>query len=175
MAELEADAAAAPGWHVDEAARARTIAAHDIEQVRDDDALKRITDFAAALCETPTALVSIVEEKRQTFLARTGLEATETPRETSFCAHAMLENRIMVIPDATADPRFADNVLVTGAPHIRFYAGAPLITQDGVPLGSLCVIDDQSREGLTPLQRQGLVVLAADVMQRLDRNRRPPD
>lgn len=165
------DTETAPGWHIDEATRASAIAAHDIESIRDDPALTRITEFAAALCEAPTALVSIVEERRQTFLARTGLDQSETPRETSFCQFAMIGDDIMVVPNATADPRFAANPLVTGAPGIRFYAGAPIIASDGTPLGSLCVIDDRAREGLTPLQRQGLRVLAADVMQRLDRNR----
>ena len=164
-----APAAPAPasGWQMDEAARAETLAAHDIESLRDNDELKRITDFAAALCEVPIALVSLVEERRQTFLARTGLDATETPRDTSFCAFAMLDDALMIVPDARLDPRFSDNPLVTGAPHIRFYAGAPLISDDGVPLGSLCVIDRVPRDGLTPLQRQGLETLAIAVLARL--------
>lgn len=161
------DLPATSGWQIDEAARARTIANHDIESLRDAANLKSITDFAAALCDAPIALVSLVEERRQTFLARTGLDATETPRETSFCAFAMREEDIMVVPDATLDPRFAENPLVTGAPDIRFYAGAPLISDDGVPLGSLCVIDTKPRAGLTPLQRQGLTTLAEQVMARL--------
>ncbi len=150
--------------------RAAAMAKFDIESLRDDASLRRITDFAAALCGAPVALVSLVEEYRQTFLARTGLDETETPRETSFCAHAMLTDDIMVVPDATQDPRFADNPLVTGEAHIRFYAGAPLITADGLPLGALCVIDTVPRAGLTTLQREGLLVLAADVMTRLSGN-----
>jgi len=152
---------------IDEAARAETLVAHDIESLRDNEELKRITDFAAALCKVPIALVSLVEERRQTFLARTGLNASETPRDTSFCAFAMLDDAVMIVPDARLDARFADNPLVTGAPHIRFYAGAPLISDDGVPLGSLCVIDTAPRDGLTPLQRQGLETLAESVMARL--------
>ena len=159
------------GWRVDERLRAAAIAEHDIEQMRDDATLERITDFAAALCETPVALVSIVEETRQTFLSRTGLDATETPRDQSFCAHAMLEDEIMVVPDALLDPRFAENPLVLGEMGVRFYAGAPLIRDDGVTLGSLCVIDTVPRSGLTPLQQQGLRVLAADVMMRLSDSR----
>src|SRR3954470_7294784 len=118
--------APAPGLQIDETARAAALAAHDIESLRDDGGLKRITDFAAALCGVPIALVSLVEERRQTFLARTGLDATETPRDTSFCAFAMLDNALMIVPDAHLDSRFFDNPLVTGPPHIRFYAGAPL-------------------------------------------------
>jgi len=155
------------GWQLDEAARMRAIAQHDIESLRESADLKRITDFAAALCGTPIALVSLVEDQRQTFLARTGLDDTETPRETSFCAFAMRDTAIMVVPDATRDPRFADNPLVTGGPGIRFYAGAPLIADDGTPLGSLCVIDTVPRDGLTALQQQGLDTLADAVMARL--------
>lgn len=159
------------GWRIDERSRAAAIAEHDIESLRDDIALRRITDFAAALCDVPIGLVSIVEAERQTFLSRTGLDASETPRETSFCAHAMLEDDVMVIPDATQDPRFADNALVTGELGIRFYAGVPLVRDDGIPLGSLCVIDTVARAGLTPLQRQGLKVLADDVLRRLGDSR----
>lgn len=159
------------GWQVDEGTRAEALARYDIAALRDTIALRRITDFAAALCGAPIALVSLVEERRQTFIARTGLDAAETPRETSFCQHAMLEDDIMVVPDATVDPRFAANPLVTGAPHIRFYAGVPLVAEDGVPLGSLCVIDATPRAGLTALQRQGLTILADDVMARLNATR----
>ena len=158
----------ARGWEIDEAVRAAALETYDLESLRDGAALKRITDFAAALCGTPVALVSLVEQTRQTFISRTGIDVSETSRETSFCAHAMLEDRIMVVPDATHDPRFVDNALVTGDMHIRFYAGAPLISDDGIPLGSLCVIDTEPRpEGLTPLQLQGLATLADNVMARL--------
>ncbi|WP_242128834.1 PAS domain-containing protein [Sphingobium sp. Sx8-8] len=137
--------------------------------------LDQITAFAAALCEAPIALVSIVEERRQRFLARTGLDAEETPRDESFCAHAMMGDAIFVVPDASVDPRFADNALVTGAPFIRFYAGAPLIDGDGVPLGALCVIDGKPRADLTALQRQGLLLLARQVMVELEGRLRDRD
>ncbi|MCC3262749.1 GAF domain-containing protein, partial [Paenibacillus polymyxa] len=91
----------------------------------------------------------------------------ETPRDVSFCALAMLGDNIFVVPDATQDARFIDNALVTGAPHIRFYAGAPLVGGDGEPLGALCVIDTVPRDDLTPLQRQGLSLLARQVMVEL--------
>jgi len=99
---------AARGWQIDETARAAVLAAYDLAALRDTPELRAITDFAAALCAAPVALISLVEETRQTFIARTGLDATETPRETSFCAYAMLGDVIMQVPDATADPRFAD-------------------------------------------------------------------
>src|SRR5690606_13749270 len=106
--------------------------------------------------------------QRQRFLARRGIDARETPRDASFCAHAMLLESAMEVPDARDDPRFAANPLVTGAPHIRFYAGQPLRSEEGIPLGSLCVIDREPRPGgLTDLQREGLEVLARSVMLRL--------
>lgn len=151
--------------------RTAIILAHDLANETGDPKLDAITRFAASLCGAPIALVSLVEADRQRFLGRTGLDVTETPRETSFCAHAMLKPEVMIVPDATRDPRFAKNPLVTGSTGIRFYAGMPLISEEGVPLGSLCVIDRVPRGGLTPLQKQGLRVLADDVMARLDTRR----
>ncbi|EIZ80886.1 signal transduction histidine kinase [Novosphingobium sp. Rr 2-17] len=143
----------------------------DLPTLDGDPGLKAITDFAAALCETPIALVSFVETHRQWFPARTGLDVCETSRETSFCAHAMRGHSVMVVPDATRDPRFQSNALVQGEPHIRFYAGAPLVSDDGVQVGALCVIDRAPRDDLTALQRQGLEVLAANIMAKLNLRR----
>lgn len=140
------------------------LEAHDLDQLAVEAGFDELTSFAAALCEAPICLVSIVGDSMQRFLSRQGLDVCETPREFSFCAHAMLGSDLMVVPDATLDPRFAENPLVTGDPFIRFYAGAPLVTEDGVPLGSLCVIDRVPRSGLTPLQQQGLRLMAAQVM-----------
>ena len=156
----------------DEAERLRVLAAHHPAMLDGAAALRQITDFAARLCDVPTALVSLVDDHRQFFLARTGLDVAETPREQSFCAHAMWERVLMVVPDARDDLRFADNPLVTGEMGLRFYAGMPLISEDGYPLGSLCVIDTKPRpEGLTELQREGLAVLAHTVMARLTETR----
>lgn len=157
----------ARGWKIDEAQRRAVLDAYELDALRDSAALRQITDFAARLCDAPTALISLVEEHRQMFLSRTGFHASETPREHSLCAHAMLGDEVMVVPDTLHDPRFADNPLVTGDTRIRFYAGAPLIADDGTPLGSLCVIDTEPRDGLTTLQHDGLVVLAANVLARL--------
>lgn len=151
-----------------EQVRVSIVDAHRLGGLADSPALRRLTDFAAALCDCPISLVSLVGEDRQSFLAHTGLAAAETARDVSFCAYAMAQQDIMVVPDATLDQRFADNALVTGDLAIRFYAGAPLITDDGVPLGALCVIDHQPREGLTKLQRQGLQLLAEQVMHLLE-------
>ncbi|WP_420145331.1 sensor histidine kinase [Sphingobium sp.] len=154
--------------------RAALLALYDLD-AGGFRSLDDITAFAAQLCGAPIALLSIVEDVRQRFLARTGVDASETPRDVSFCAHAMLGEDIFLVPDATRDPRFVDNGLVTGAPHIRFYAGAPLVGADGDPLGALCVIDTVPREDLTPVQRQGLSLLARQVMMELEGRRRDRD
>jgi len=167
--DLVADVAAATRG---EEERLAALEFYSPDSLVDDAELTRITEFAANLCEVPIALVSLVEEARQRFLARKGLEATETGRDVSFCTHAMFKQNVMVVPDATKDPRFVDNTLVTGPPYIRFYGGAPLVSEDGHPLGALCVISPEPREGLTDLQTQGLEVLAAAVMRRLRDRRR---
>ncbi|MBL7258299.1 GAF domain-containing sensor histidine kinase [Paractinoplanes lichenicola] len=126
-----------------------------------------IAVLAAQLCRTPIAAVSLVDEDRQWFKAHVGLQICETEREHSFCAHAMHVDEVMQVPDARLDPRFADNPLVTGEPGIVFYAGAPLISSTGEPLGSLCVIDHEPRL-LTPAEVQGLRTLARHVMAQLE-------
>ncbi|WP_019515389.1 sensor histidine kinase [Sphingomonas sp. Mn802worker] len=155
------------GWLIDEARRAAALDAYQIDGLRNSAALRQITDFAARLCNAPIALVSLVQEHRQLFLSHTGTDAEETPREQSLCAHAMWNAGVMVVPDAALDARFADNPLVTGEMQVRFYAGAPLVSDDGIPLGSLCIIDHQPRAGLSELEREGLTVLAANVLARL--------
>ena len=156
---------------IDEAIRTRVIAAYDVAGARVAGQLDDLVAFAAELCGTPVALVSLVEEEYQRFLARTGTDLLATPRSQSFCAHAMYGREVMQVPDATQDPRFADNGLVTGPPFIRFYAGAPLVSSEGVPLGALCVIDPVARDGLTPFQLRGLLILAKAAMGRLDDRR----
>lgn len=155
-----------------ETQRLDILADHAPDTLLDDPELKAAVDFAGQLCGAPIALVSLVEDDRQRFLARCGLDATETPRSASFCQYAMVGSGIYEVRDATADPLFADNVLVTGEPYIRFYAGAPLVSEEGAPLGALCIIDRVTRpEGLNALQRQGLTVLASAVMRRLSDRR----
>lgn len=106
----------------------------------------RIVAFAATEFDMPIVLVSLVDSSRQWFKARLGMQACETAREVSFCAHAILAPELFVVRDAHLDPRFADNPLVTGEPHIRFYAGAPLRAQGGARVGTLCLIDTRPRE-----------------------------
>jgi PAS domain S-box-containing protein len=157
--------------HLSETSRVLEEDAYQIEGLFGDEELTRIVGFASRLCDCPIALVSLVEEHRQRFIAKAGLEATETPRSMSFCAHAMFGHEVMEVFDARDDVRFADNPLVTGEPHIRFYAGAPLVSSAGEPIGSLCVIAPEPRGGLDDLQRQGLLVLAEAVMRRLEQRR----
>ena len=156
----------------DDAARLAILAEHEPDSLIDDPELKAIAAFAAKLCGVETALVSLVEEDRNHFLAREGMMAREAPRATGFCQHAMVDTGLMEVRDATLDPRFKDAPQVTGAPHIRFYAGAPLVSREGAPLGSLCVIDPVARPaGLNALQREGLTVLAQAVMRRMEDRR----
>ena len=147
--------------------RARELAPYGIDSLENDHELRAIADFAAKLCDSPSASVTIVEESRQRFIAKHGLESSETPRSVSFCAHAMQDDELFIVPDATQDPRFAENELVTGPMNLRFYAGAPMITEDGTKLGALCVIDTKPRpDGLTDLQQHGLRVLARSALRR---------
>lgn len=105
-----------------------------------------LVEFASTQLDMPIAVVSLVDDQRQWFKARVGLQASETPRHISFCAHAIASDDIFIVEDARADARFADNPLVTGGPHIRFYAGAPLKAPDGHRVGTLCVIDTRPRK-----------------------------
>ncbi|MGU3389396.1 sensor histidine kinase [Sphingomonas sp. M1A8_2b] len=160
-----------PARSFDEATRARVIASYDVAGARAKGQLDDIVSFAAELCDAPVALLSLVEEEYQRFLARTGFDLEQTPRSMSFCAHAMHHHEVMEVPDAQDDVRFADNPLVTGEPHVRFYAGAPLVSSEGVPLGALCVLAPEPREGLSRFQRDGLTLLAKAAMGRLDDRR----
>lgn len=131
---------------LDEAERIEVLEAFHILDTAPEKATDDLAELAADIAGTPIALVSLVDHSRQWFKACFGLGTRETPREHSFCAWCVFDQQRLVVPDATRDPRFVDNPLVTGPPHIRFYAGFPLITEDGYCLGSLCVIDRVPRE-----------------------------
>ena len=121
-----------------------------------------ITALAANICEVPIALISLVDEDRQWFKSRFGLSAAETPREVAFCAHAIHQDSIFEIEDSRQDERFMDNPLVTGEPHVIFYAGKPLKVREGVKLGTLCVIDNKPKN-LSKKQRESLELLSSQV------------
>jgi GAF domain-containing protein len=132
------------------------------EQIYDE-----AVQMAASICETPISAVSLVDGQRQWFKAKVGLGVSETPREHAFCAHTILNEEITVVQNALVDERFAQNPLVTGDPHIRFYAGVPLVTGEGHALGSLCVIYQKPRE-LKPGQIAALKWLARMVIDQIE-------
>ena len=152
---------------LNESERLAALQRLDILDTPAEQAFDDLAALAAQLCDTPIALVSLVDGARQWFKARHGIDVAETGRQESFCAHAILGDDILEIPDTREDDRFADNPLVTGAPNIRFYAGAPLEGRDGHRYGSLCVIDTRPRR-LTDAQRQGLARLARLVIHHME-------
>lgn len=154
-----------------EGARLRALRDCHVLDTPPEDEFEDITRLAAHLCGVPIAAVSLIDAERQWFKSIVGLAVEETPRDVAFCAHTILQDAVMVVPDAQGDPRFAHNPLVTGDPNIRFYAGAPLVTEDGHALGSLCVIDRRPRQ-LSPDQQETLRLLGRLVTNQLEKARR---
>ena len=154
-----------------ETARLGKLAEYLILDTPPERQFDEIVQVAAKLTGSSISLVSLVDRERQWFKARYGLEATETPREYAFCGHAIQTDGVYVIDDATKNPLFAENPLVTGAPDIRFYAGAPLITPDKFRLGTLCVIDTKPRDGLSKDHETILTLLARMVVNALESRR----
>jgi PAS domain S-box-containing protein len=155
----------------DESERLAALRAYEILDTDCERDFDDLTRLASEICNTPIALVSLIDAERQWFKSRIGLEIQETPREQAFCAFAINQpTELLIVPDATQDERFVDNPLVTGAPDIRFYAGSPLLTADGHALGSLCVIDRVPRQ-LSPEQAESLRVLGRQVMVQLEQRR----
>lgn len=135
-----------PDFPADEQRRLQALRDLELLDTPAEERFDRLTRIAQSVFKTPIALVSLVDAERQWFKSRQGLDATETPRDISFCGHAILGDEVFYIPNAIEDPRFADNPLVAGAPDIRFYAGAPLASADGYKLGTLCVIDNKPHQ-----------------------------
>jgi PAS domain S-box-containing protein len=155
-----------------EATRAEILREYNIESLEDDEELTAIVRFAAQLCGAPVGMITWLEGDIQRFVARHGVEVRQTPISLSFCSRTMMAAEPTVVTDITQVEDLADHPSVTGPQHIRFYAGQPLVSGEGAPLGALCVVDRTERpEGLTELQREGLQVLAQAVMQRLRSHR----
>jgi len=150
-----------------EVKRLKVLWQYDVLDTVPEEIFDDLTDLAAHICEAPVALISLVDENRQWFKSRVGMSTKETSRDISFCAHAILNDDLLLISDATKDPRFHDNPLVTGPQRIRFYAGAPLVTPDGHALGTLCVLDKKPRK-LRSEQQKALQVLARHVVTQLE-------
>lgn len=156
---------------IDEEARLKALERYRILDTEPEPAFDDIVRLTSTLLQVPTCMVSLVDRERQWFKARHGLDAPHTPREVAFCDHAIRQRWPLVVPDAREDPRFDGNPLVIGAPHIRFYAGAPLRTPDGHALGTLCVIDKRARTP-TAQELELLRQLARQVVRQLEVRRR---
>ncbi len=153
-----------------EAKRLKVLWQYDVLDTVPEEIFDDLTELAARICEAPIALISLVDEDRQWFKAKVGVKVSETSRDVSFCAHAIMGDGLFIVPDATKDDRFRQNPLVTAEPNVRFYAGAPLVTPDGHALGTLCVLDKVPRE-LRPEQKEALRLLAHHIMTQLELRR----
>lgn len=154
-----------------ETARISALADFHLMDTPPEEQLDRLAELAAHLFKVPTVLISLIGSDRQFFKARVGFDLCETSREISFCAHAILQDDILFIPDALKDKRFAQNPLVLGPPFIRFYAGKPLITTTGERIGTICLIDTRPRQDFTAEDRDHLCDIAALIMDRMELRR----
>lgn len=154
----------------DESLRLHALEQYHILDTLPEQNYDDLTYLASQICGTPVALLTLLDESRQWFKSQVGIQVGEMPREISFCAHAILTPNLMVIPDMTADERFADNPLVVADPHVRFYAGAPLVTAEGAALGTLCVLDNKPRH-LTAEQQESLRALGRQAVMQMEMRR----
>jgi GAF domain-containing protein len=162
-----------------DAIRLETLKSYDILDTPNEAEFDEIVAEAVVALGTPIALISLLDERRQWFKARLGVDRTETDRSVSFCEHTIRGSGVFCVQDTQCDPRFVANPLVTGDPGVRFYAGAPLVAPDGMRIGTLCVIDNKPHRALAPEEQVQLVALAERAMKALeDRKRKrasPPD
>ncbi|WP_375687594.1 histidine kinase dimerization/phosphoacceptor domain -containing protein [Pseudooceanicola sp. LIPI14-2-Ac024] len=156
--------------HPSQAARLTALREYDILDTDPEAMFDDIVGLASAICDMPMSIISLVDADRQWFKAEVGMGTRQTTLEESICSHAILTDGFLEVEDTTLDPRTMNNPLVLSDPNLQFYAGAVLLTPEGLPLGSLCVLDDKPRQ-LTPLQREALRVLARQVMTQLDLRR----
>lgn len=159
----------------DEDERLKALYAYNILDTPAEQAYDDIVQLASLICGTPIAVMTLIDKDRQWFKSIVGLDAKETPREVAFCSHAILNPaQVLVVPDATQDKRFSDNPLVTGEPGIRFYAGSPLLSHEGHPLGVLCVIDRKPMI-LSDDKIQALRILSRHISVQMELTRRMND
>jgi GAF domain-containing protein len=143
-----------------EADRVALLRSYGILDTAPEQAFDDLVLIACSICKTPIGLVTFVTEGRQWFKSEVGLGLRETPIDIAFCAHVLFQPHLFVVPDTTKDSRFDCNPLVIGEPYLRFYAGALITSNNGVPLGTLCVLDYEPRPGITPEQGEVLLALA---------------
>jgi anti-sigma regulatory factor (Ser/Thr protein kinase) len=153
-----------------EKARVQALRRYKILDTDPENAFDDLTVLASHICQTPVALISLIDSDRQWFKSKHGINVSETPREVSFCAVAIQQPDLFVVPDASKDPRFSSNPFVVSDPKIRFYAGAPFTSSDGHPLGTLCVVDVVPR-ALTPNQEAALLSLSRQVQAQFELRR----
>lgn len=153
-----------------EAERLKILHSLSILDTAPEEIFDDLARLASQICSTPVALVSLVDADRQWFKSSVGITETETPRDIAFCSHAILQTDLFLVLDASIDERFSDNPLVTSEPHIRFYAGAPLITSEGAAIGTLCVMDQEPRQ-LSAEQIESLKIITRQVTRQIEQRR----
>ncbi len=153
-----------------ESDRVKSLALYQILDTMPEGVFDEITFLASYICGCPIATISIIDSERQWYKSRIGIDATETSRDISFCAHTIRQNEPLIVEDATHDPRFMDNPVVVQEPHVRFYAGVSLVNRDGFALGTLCVVDTQPRQ-LSEEQIVALDALSRHVVTHLELRR----
>lgn len=152
---------------IDEKLRLLDLASYDIMDSGAENDFDELVDLAADICNCPISLITLLDEDRQWFKARHGIEKTSTNRDVAFCSHAILQDKVMMVENALDDVRFFDNPLVTGDEHIRFYAGAPIVSPDGYKLGTICVIDNIPKK-LSTKEQKALAILSNQVTKLLE-------
>ena len=156
---------------VNEEARLQALASYNVFNTAKEKDFDALTALASAICDVPISLITFIDGERQVFKSHHGTDISETPRSIAFCAHTLIADNIMIVPDARLDARFNENPLVTGPTQVAFYAGVPLINDEGYALGTLCVIDHKARK-LSAMQIQALETLAGQLMDKLELRRK---